>query len=158
MTRLQSRTDGVQVGFSFCRVAFSIIGQVDRARHLDSYTDVCVVDCWLGAVLFEREEFIFDMPCIAWHAPRRFHSRGKGPVAFYSGSVLTLSQIVLYLSYFYKHHELSLRLGFFWTAAALADVIGGFLAFGLLHLRGVDGQAGWRWLFLIEVCPLQCHI
>jgi hypothetical protein len=41
-------------------------------------------------------------------------------------------------------------LGFFWTASALADVMGGFLAFGLLHLRGVDGRAGWRWLFFYE--------
>jgi hypothetical protein len=33
----------------------------------------------------------------------------------------------------------------------MADVMGGFLAFGLLHLRGVNGAAGWRWLFLVEV-------
>jgi hypothetical protein len=35
-----------------------------------------------------------------------------------------------------------------------ADIIASFLAFGLLHLRGVEGQAGWRWLFLIEVIIL----
>lgn len=33
----------------------------------------------------------------------------------------------------------------------IADIIASFLAFGLLHLRGVQGQSGWRWLFLIEV-------
>jgi hypothetical protein len=35
---------------------------------------------------------------------------------------------------------------------SLADISASFLAFGLLHLRGVEGRAGWRWLFLLEVC------
>ncbi|KAE8153848.1 MFS general substrate transporter [Aspergillus avenaceus] len=58
--------------------------------------------------------------------------------------------MILYLSYFYKHHELSIRLGFWYSAQAIADVLAGLLAYGILHLRGYAGQAGWRWLFLIE--------
>lgn len=37
---------------------------------------------------------------------------------------------------------------------SLADVLAGVLAFGLLHMRGVEGHAGWRWMFLIEVSPV----
>lgn len=61
--------------------------------------------------------------------------------------------MILYLSYFYKHHELSIRLGFFWTGLNVASIIASLMAYGLLHLRGAGGVAGWRWMFLIEVRP-----
>ncbi|KAI1628021.1 phthalate transporter [Exophiala viscosa] len=60
---------------------------------------------------------------------------------------------ILYLSYFYKNAELPKRLSWFWTSYQSTQIIGAFLAYGILHLRGRGGLgAGWRYLFVIEGC------
>ncbi|KAI0800680.1 MFS general substrate transporter [Fomes fomentarius] len=61
-----------------------------------------------------------------------------------------IPDVILYLSYFYTKSELPLRLAWFWVSNYLAEIIGAFIATGLLRLRGVGGRAGWRYLFLIE--------
>ena len=43
-----------------------------------------------------------------------------------------------------------LRLAWFWVSNYLAEILGAFIATGLLRLRGVAGKEGWRYLFLIE--------
>jgi hypothetical protein len=53
---------------------------------------------------------------------------------------------ILYLSYYYKHSELPVRLSWFWTSYQSTQAIGAFLAAGILR---IPGQA-WRDLFAIE--------
>ncbi|KAH8647708.1 putative MFS transporter [Xylariales sp. PMI_506] len=57
---------------------------------------------------------------------------------------------ILYLSYFYKKTEMPFRLALFWFTDSMSGVIASFIAYGVLHMRGVQDKAGWRWLFLIE--------
>ncbi|RPB13940.1 MFS general substrate transporter [Morchella conica CCBAS932] len=57
---------------------------------------------------------------------------------------------VLYMTYFYKSKELPIRLAWFWTAISTCNIIGSFLAAGILKMRGIRGWGGWQWLFLIE--------
>lgn len=58
--------------------------------------------------------------------------------------------LILWLSYFYTSSELSLRLSWFWISRYMTMVVTSVMAYGLLHMRGINGMAGWRWLFLIE--------
>ncbi|WWD19461.1 hypothetical protein CI109_103921 [Kwoniella shandongensis] len=69
-------------------------------------------------------------------------------ISFFQGGFIP--DCILYLSYYYTKTELPVRLGFFWVSNYLANLITGFLAVGLLQMRGVGGRAGWRYMFLIE--------
>lgn len=57
-----------------------------------------------------------------------------------------IPDVILYLSYFYKSAELPVRLSFFWTAYQATYIVSAFLAFGILHMRGINGLAGWRYV------------
>lgn len=94
---------------------------------------------------------------VLWSIVAGSQAAMQGKAGFYTTRVLLgvlqggfIPDLVLWLSYFYKSNELPLRLSFFWTAEDLTSVVTSLLAFALLHLDGVDGLSGWRWLFLIE--------
>ncbi|KAI0161970.1 major facilitator superfamily transporter [Xylariaceae sp. FL1272] len=69
-------------------------------------------------------------------------------VAVFQGGFIP--DMILYLSYWYTGKRLPIRLAWFWTSSQLVSIATGFLAVGLLSLRGYLGYAGWRWLFLVE--------
>ncbi|KAM0715366.1 hypothetical protein Q7P37_008864 [Cladosporium fusiforme] len=57
--------------------------------------------------------------------------------------------IILYLSMFYKRHQLMFRLGVFYCAAPLSGAFGGLLATGLAEIK-FGGYNGWPWIFFVE--------
>ena len=94
---------------------------------------------------------------ICWSIVASCQSKITGRATFFvTRSLLGLIEggfipdVILYLSYFYKSKELPIRLSFFWGAYASTFIISAFLAYGILHLRGVNGMAGWQWLFALE--------
>ena len=94
---------------------------------------------------------------ISWSIVASCQARLTGRATFFlTRSLLGIIEggfipdVVLYLSYFYKSKELPIRLSFFWGAYGLTFIISAFLAYGILHLGGRDGLAGWRWLFALE--------
>ncbi|TFK31426.1 MFS general substrate transporter [Crucibulum laeve] len=69
---------------------------------------------------------------------------GIGEAGYYAG-------MIYYLSFWYKRHELAMRISLCMTGT-LPGAIGGLLAFGLVraHTSLLDG---WQFLFLIEAIP-----
>ncbi|GLB39778.1 putative MFS general substrate transporter [Lyophyllum shimeji] len=69
---------------------------------------------------------------------------GIGEAGYYAG-------MIYYLSFWYKRHELALRISLCMTGT-LPGAIGGLLAFGLVRAH-TSVLAGWQFLFLIEAIP-----
>ncbi|RDB17127.1 hypothetical protein Hypma_001651 [Hypsizygus marmoreus] len=69
---------------------------------------------------------------------------GIGEAGYYAG-------MIYYLSFWYKRHELAMRISLCMTGT-LPGAIGGLLAFGLVRAH-TSVLAGWQFLFLIEALP-----
>ena len=57
---------------------------------------------------------------------------------------------VYLLSTWYKRHEVAVRNSIFYLIGIVASGFGGILAYGLQQMDGLQGEEGWRWIFIIE--------
>ncbi|KAI0392327.1 MFS general substrate transporter [Xylariaceae sp. FL0594] len=58
--------------------------------------------------------------------------------------------VIYLLGTWYTRFEMGKRYAFFYVIGCLASAFSGILAFGLIHLNGAAGLAGWRWIFVFE--------
>jgi MFS transporter, ACS family, tartrate transporter len=131
----------------------------------------------LGAGIFFIGYFIFEVPSnlllarfgarkwitrimITWAVLSSATAFVKTPVAFYAIRFLLgaaeagfFPGMIYYLSQWIPAAQRASVVSRFMTAIAIAGLIGGPVSAGLLSLDGVNGLAGWQWLFLIEGIP-----
>ncbi|KAH0834833.1 allantoate permease [Lanmaoa asiatica] len=74
----------------------------------------------------------------------QFWLTGKASFFACRGLLGFIPDLILYMSYFYTKTELPIRLAGFWMSLNICAIAGSFLAYGILHLSGVAGKAGWR--------------
>jgi MFS family permease len=46
--------------------------------------------------------------------------------------------------------EVQKRFSVFYGVGCVASALAGILAFGLIHMDGIQGISGWRWIFILE--------
>jgi MFS family permease len=72
---------------------------------------------------------------------------GVAEAGFYPG-------IILYLTYWFPSHRRARMIALFMAAIPVSGIVGGPMSGAIMaSLDGVNGWAGWQWLFLLEALP-----
>lgn len=50
----------------------------------------------------------------------------------------------------YFTDEVQKRFSVFYGVGCVASALAGILAFGLMHMDGIQGISGWRWILIME--------
>ncbi|KAK3393538.1 alternative sulfate transporter [Podospora didyma] len=94
---------------------------------------------------------------VAWGLVATFQAFQKGVGAYMATRLLLglceagfIPAGLYTITRWYKRDETSKRFSWFFIGNMLAVACSGLIAYGILHMRGVAGLAGWQWLFLIE--------
>lgn len=125
---------------------------------------------FIGYVLFEVPSNLFlhaigarrwiGRIMISWGVIAGGMALLTGPTSFYLVRFLLgvaeagfFPGVVYYLTQWAPARERARLIGLFMTAIPISTALGGPLSGAILHLDGVGGIAGWRWLYALETVP-----
>ena len=65
--------------------------------------------------------------------------------------------VVLYMSSFYKRHDMQFRFAMMFSTTSLAGAFSGLLAAAIQNMDGLRGLPGWAWIFIIVSHAIIAH-
>ncbi|KIJ28098.1 hypothetical protein M422DRAFT_270679 [Sphaerobolus stellatus SS14] len=135
-------------------VSFTALN-LDRSNISQANTDNFLPDLGLSTNDFNLGNTIFKIGFLCAELPSQLVSKRLGPGRWVPSqmclwSIVTAAQFFLSGKTSFLKTELPLRLSYFWASLQICSILASFIAFGVLHMRGILGKAGWQWLFLIE--------
>ncbi|KAH6680035.1 alternative sulfate transporter [Plectosphaerella plurivora] len=121
----------------------------------------------LGIVLFEIPSNMvlyrvgpaiwIGLQIVAWGLVATFQAWQKGVGAFMATRFLLgtfesgfIPAGLYTITRWYTQKETSKRFSWYFVGNMFAGATSGLIAYGILHMRGIRGLAGWQWLFIIE--------
>ncbi|EGC45906.1 alternative sulfate transporter [Histoplasma capsulatum var. duboisii H88] len=119
---------------------------------------IILVEIPCNMVLFRLGPAIWiGIQIFAWGIVATLQAFQKGLAAFLITRILLgiceagfVPASLYTLTTWYKQNETSKRFAIFYIGNLSAGATSGLIAYGILHMRGIRGLAGWQWLFIIE--------
>lgn len=112
------------------------------------------------AVLLKKltPRLVITALCIVWSLTTIFSGFIRNVGGLYASRLVLgacegglFPSLNVYLTMVYKREEMAKRVSYLFVCTALAGAFGGLMAYGLLHMDGIAGYAGWRLVCFVRV-------
>ncbi|KAG2130499.1 allantoate permease [Suillus cothurnatus] len=137
-------------------IGFSALN-LDRSNISQANSDSFLQDLGLTTDDFNLGNTVFLLAFLCAELPSQLVSKRVGPDRWIPTQICLWSIylpphfiLLTFWTDFYTKTELPIRLAWFWMSLNFCGIVASFIAYGTLHMDGVAGAAGWRWLFMIE--------